>query len=193
MLRRNNTADSDRTFLSPTSTSPCWGSISRLKQRRSVVFPDPLSPTSAVACPAAASRLTFSRATTLPKRCDTFRALSVVGMLLRVHPTPHRVDDDEIDQRQSHEHQLRNTKEAMHPAPAHQLTNPNEDRRPLRRLAHGSPHQIVDESRDKTCDSSGKYDSQRTFGRKDEQRSMFQVRDDAHQYPPTNAEYDEPD
>src|SRR6266568_146490 len=97
----------------------------RLKQRRSVVLPDPLSPTSAVASPAATSTLTSSRATTLPKRCDTFRALSVVGMHLRVHATPHRVDDDEIDQRQAHEHQLRQGKESVHAAPAHQLTDPN--------------------------------------------------------------------
>src|SRR5207237_2579662 len=107
MLRRNNTADSDRTFLSPTSTSPRSGSISRLKQRRSVVFPDPLSPTSAVACPAATSTLTCSSATTLPKRCDTFRALSVVGMRLRVHATAYPVDDDDTDQRHARKHQLR--------------------------------------------------------------------------------------
>src|SRR5947207_13849984 len=78
--------------------SPRPGSISRLKQRRSVVLPEPLSPTRAVACPAATSTLTFSRATTLPKRCDTLRALSVVAMHLRVHTTPDHVDDRQVNQ-----------------------------------------------------------------------------------------------
>src|SRR2546423_14579933 len=109
MLRRSSTADSVRTFLSATNISPRSGSTNLLKQRSSVVFPDPLSPTSAVARPAVTSRLTSSRATMFPKRCDTFRALSAVGMRLRVHAPPHCVDDCDINEPESNEHQLRHS------------------------------------------------------------------------------------
>src|SRR5438034_1516981 len=183
MLRRSSTADPARTSLSATSTSPRSGSTSRLKQRRRVVFPDPLSPTSAVAPAAATSTLTSSRARTFPKRCVTFRALSEVGMHLRVHATSHRVDDAEINQRQPHEHQLRNWQQSARAAPGHQLTDCHERHSPEPRLAQESTRQIIDESCEQAGDGPGKYNSQCTLDRKDEQGTVLHVGNDPHQEP----------
>src|SRR5438105_1318817 len=127
MLRRSNTADSVRTSLSATKISPRSGSTSRLKQRSSVVFPEPLSPTRAVVRPAGTSRLTSSRATTFPKRCDTFRALIAVGMHLRVHAPSHCVDDCEINECEAHEHQLRHSQQLVYSKPYYQLIDHHEE------------------------------------------------------------------
>src|SRR3569833_1466095 len=62
-----------------TRTRPESGAVSRLKQRRSVVLPEPLSPTSASDAPRGTLTVTPSRAITLPKRFETRSAPCATG------------------------------------------------------------------------------------------------------------------
>src|SRR5256885_5423938 len=144
MLRRRGITSWPRTSRSPTSTVPPCGSVSRLKQRRSVVLPEPLSPTKADVLPASTSMLTSSSATTSPKRCVTLRATRELGIpnsaeaqcdaLCRTWrsrtdhgraPT-HRIHDDQEHQCQSHEHQLRHQQQSMDSAPRNQAADYHE-------------------------------------------------------------------
>src|SRR5678809_1074702 len=71
MLLLSSIGSLSRTSRSPTVTDPESGSPLRLKQRRSVVLPEPLSPTIAVNDSAGTESETLSSATTGPNRLLT--------------------------------------------------------------------------------------------------------------------------
>ena len=66
MRRRSSTASVASTSSPSTRTVPASGSVIRLKQRSSVLFPDPLSPTSATHSPGATSSDTPASAAVAP-------------------------------------------------------------------------------------------------------------------------------
>src|SRR5690606_27722691 len=76
---RSSTSDCPDTSWPSTMTVPSDGTTIRLKQRSSVVLPEPLSPTTATQRPAATRKLTPSRATTAPYVQRTSCASSGTG------------------------------------------------------------------------------------------------------------------
>ena len=84
MPRRSATGSNDSTGRPPTSTTPASGLTMALKQRSSVVFPDPLSPTSAAHEPRVTSSETPSSAVVGPYRLTTLRTRRAGGPPLTV-------------------------------------------------------------------------------------------------------------
>src|SRR5262245_11924587 len=82
--RRSWTASTARTSSSPRQTTPASGSTRRLKQRRSVVLPEPLSPTRATHALAGTVSVTPSSAMTVPNCFETPDAESATALALGI-------------------------------------------------------------------------------------------------------------